>query len=335
MSRAKRSGKGASPSIASMREIVGHTRRFQELMRPVRDRVFRVVAEQSPAMIVPLGLQQVIRLSSADQLRVFLTPRPTGGFVAAALLNAPGVRLLATWKMKADRGTTGPGRPGLGQLYEEHGRPALETLAEKPSSLLERSQDYQRRSVGTEPPTQSKTEVHPMSAKQTLETPQAANVAQPAQEPAGEKAVPPFRELLTRKTEFQEMMRLLVDYDERTGRFHRYDGAELHYLRKTAALAPPDKLRVYLRQVEPFVYAVVVELATDGARVATAWIHEDGIRAEREVWTDPDHPVHGIVCMTDLFTTDTTPIAMVFGEAHPPPSDFALELMLDHGLFDD
>lgn len=174
-----------------------------------------------------------------------------------------------------------------------------------------------------------------MTAKQVLETPESANAANSVQEPAVEIAEPPFRELLTRKTDFQEMMRLLVDYDERTGRFHRYDGAELHYLRKTAALAPPDKLRVYLRQVQPFVYAVVVELATDGARVATAWIHEDGIRAEREVWTDPEHPVHRIVCMTDLFTTDTTPIALTLDGKIPPPSDFALELMLDHGLFDD
>lgn len=142
-----------------------------------------------------------------------------------------------------------------------------------------------------------------------------------------------WRELCERKRDFQDIMRLLIDYDERTGRFERYDGSELHYLRKTIALCREADLRIYLRSLGAFVYCVVGELRTAGARVATAWVHEDGIRAEREVWTDPEHPVHGITCLTDLFQAASRALNLDLEAGGP--GDCALELMLDESLYDE
>lgn len=109
-----------------------------------------------------------------------------------------------------------------------------------------------------------------------------------------------WRELTHRKEEFSKIIRLLVEFDEKTGRYLKYNDPETHFMRRAIAVADPTKLRVFLRDLGGFVYSVVCELRSAAGITATAWIHEDGIRNERED-AEENHPVHSIVCVTDLY----------------------------------
>jgi hypothetical protein len=149
-----------------------------------------------------------------------------------------------------------------------------------------------------------------------------------------------WKEVVDCKGEFQNILRMLILFDEQSGRYREYGEPELHYMRKAISIADPDLLRIYLRDLGAYVYYVVVELSIGGGRLATAYVHEDGIRLEREQRTDESgHPVHGIVCLSDLFEADAR-VARVLPanlyEIGPGlPGDMALELMIDDSLFVD
>lgn len=111
-----------------------------------------------------------------------------------------------------------------------------------------------------------------------------------------------WRELMERKEDFQHIVRLLTTFDEKTGRFQRYGEPATHYMRRALAESSTDDLHVFLRHTGGFVYSIVAECRTVAGLVSTLWVHEDGIRAEREELAgEPGHPVHTIVCMTDLY----------------------------------
>ena len=138
-----------------------------------------------------------------------------------------------------------------------------------------------------------------------------------------------WRELVGRKEEFQGIVRLLTEFDERTGRFRRFGDPETHYMRRALCVCDCDLMRVFFRALGGYVYQVAVELRSRSGSVATGWIHEDGIRAEREAFgAEPRHPVHGIVCLTDLYEDQCGPAAPVPGEtAMHPPSAALQEVM--------
>ena len=111
-----------------------------------------------------------------------------------------------------------------------------------------------------------------------------------------------WHELESKKEEFQKIVRLLVDFDETTGRYRRYGDPETHFMRRSVSVADADRLRIFLCPLGGFVYYIVAELQSGGGCVSTGWVHEDGIRAERDEFREEKaHPVHSIVCMTDLF----------------------------------
>lgn len=110
-----------------------------------------------------------------------------------------------------------------------------------------------------------------------------------------------WRELTDRKDEFSKIIRLLVEFDEKTGRYLKYNDPETHFMRRAIAVADSSRLRVFLRDLGGFVYSVVCELRSPAGVTATAWIHEDGIRNERE-GAEENHPVHSIICVTDLYS---------------------------------
>lgn len=113
-----------------------------------------------------------------------------------------------------------------------------------------------------------------------------------------------WRELVKKKDEFLKIVQLLVDFDEKTGRYARYRDTETHFMRRAIACADPEKVRIFLKHLGGFVYSIVAEVHSPGGLVATAWVHEDGIRQERE-GAQKEHPVHSIVCVSDLFATET------------------------------
>lgn len=129
--------------------------------------------------------------------------------------------------------------------------------------------------------------------------------------------------------EFQRILQLLVEYDERTGRSKRCAEPHLHLMRKAIALAPTEEVRIYACALGGFVYSLAAELQSACGRLATAWIHEDGIRLEREQFSDPSHPVHSIVCLTDLLA-DARPAC--FEGARAAGEQVQL-LMLDDTLY--
>ncbi len=111
-----------------------------------------------------------------------------------------------------------------------------------------------------------------------------------------------WKELLKRKEQFQEMVAMLVDFDERTGRHRRFGEPEQHFFRKAVVSADPNDLRIFMQKIRGYVYYVVVELRTPGGFCATSWLHEDGVQLERDQMLDePDHPVHGVDCLSDFF----------------------------------
>ena len=110
-----------------------------------------------------------------------------------------------------------------------------------------------------------------------------------------------WRELISAREEFREILTLLTEFDEKTGRYRRFDHPETHFMRKALSLADPEALRIFLRPLGGFVYHVAAEYSSPAGQVITSWVHEDGIRAEREEFRDRhDHPVHKIRCLTDF-----------------------------------
>lgn len=134
-----------------------------------------------------------------------------------------------------------------------------------------------------------------------------------------------------RKNDLLTILRLLVEFDERSGRAAASSEPELHWLRKAMACALDAEVRFFLKPVGGFVFYVVAELSASGGRAATSWVHEDGVQAEREIWAGRQHPVHGILCLTDLYARYSQPVPL---DLEPEgPGDFALDLMLDDSLY--
>ncbi len=133
-----------------------------------------------------------------------------------------------------------------------------------------------------------------------------------------------FRELTERKEDFLKIVQLLVEFDEKTGRYLKYKDPETHYMRRAVAACSPDHVRVFLRHLGGFIYAVVAEVRSAGGLTATAWVHEDGIRQERD-GLDGAHPVHGIVCVTDLYEEGAHEVDLAASCLSQPAMDLLLE----------
>lgn len=115
-----------------------------------------------------------------------------------------------------------------------------------------------------------------------------------------------WREIVGRIGEFQVITGMLVDFDERTARFELYSNAESHYLRKVVTICQAQHLRLFVRDEGSYLYTIVVEMRSPSGYIVATWVHEDGVQIERENFSDePNHPVHGILCLTDLLQSGT------------------------------
>ncbi len=81
-----------------------------------------------------------------------------------------------------------------------------------------------------------------------------------------------WKELVRRKEDFLKIVQLLVDFDEKTGRYARYRDTETHFMRRAIASADAEKVRIFLRHLGGFVYSIVAEVQSPGGFVATAWV---------------------------------------------------------------
>ncbi len=109
-------------------------------------------------------------------------------------------------------------------------------------------------------------------------------------------------EVIRDKDEMQKIIHLLVSFDEKTGRLQNFTGQDGHYMRKSLSVAHLADIRIFLRNPGGYVYSVIGEISSSAGFLVTNWIHEDGIRVEREdMKNDPEHPVHTIICVTDIY----------------------------------
>ncbi|HNN76700.1 MAG TPA: hypothetical protein PKN93_18775 [Leptospiraceae bacterium] len=98
-------------------------------------------------------------------------------------------------------------------------------------------------------------------------------------------------------SDMQRIVRLLTEYDEKTGRYLSYkDDPETHFARKAIGAASSG-VRFVVRDLGGFVYSVIAYYEGSGSRIATAWVHEDGIQQERESGMQIPESIR---CLTDF-----------------------------------
>lgn len=107
--------------------------------------------------------------------------------------------------------------------------------------------------------------------------------------------------------DIQKIILLLVEFVERTGQHKNYHDIDAHYARFGVALANPQNIKVYIKHLGGYVYVIIGEVKSNSTRITTAWVHEDGIQQERIEHKDIEHPVHTIVCVTDLYQKCISP----------------------------
>lgn len=112
---------------------------------------------------------------------------------------------------------------------------------------------------------------------------------------------------------FQDMVRLLVDFDNKTGRWRRYGDPEIHYMRAAIGECDPNGLRALVvpEEQRDHVYSVIAQFRGPGGCAITEWTHEDSIMQDR-CRADPEHPVHQIPCLTDMYKR-ATPLSDLHG----------------------
>lgn len=102
-------------------------------------------------------------------------------------------------------------------------------------------------------------------------------------------------------SDFQDIVRILTNYDDVTGRYLSFPDRISHQARKRVAMAEPNNVRVRVTDLGNFVYEVIATVRLDSSKITARWVHEDGIRLERGMQVmSPAHPVHSIKCLTDL-----------------------------------
>ena len=110
-----------------------------------------------------------------------------------------------------------------------------------------------------------------------------------------------WKEITEKKEEYFEILDLLLSFDEKTGRLNRQVDTSAHWMRRIVQRGSQDATRVLIRSLgdaTPFTYTVVLEHENENGFIVTGYVHEDGIRIEREL--SSEHPSHAITCLTDL-----------------------------------
>lgn len=109
-------------------------------------------------------------------------------------------------------------------------------------------------------------------------------------------------ELVERKDEFLDIIRILNRYYSMHPPTHHPSDAYL--FREKMIQCSRDMLRIYLKNFGEYEFLVTVKIIDDNREQMESWIHVDGIMQERDQLLQEGkskHPVHNIICITDLF----------------------------------
>jgi hypothetical protein len=109
-------------------------------------------------------------------------------------------------------------------------------------------------------------------------------------------------ELVKGKEDFLHIVKVLNNY------YNMYQPknhpSESHQFRENLTRTPLSKLRVFLKKFGDYEFLVSAEIIEKENKRKDSWIHVDGIKQERndmEKKGNYDHPVFGMVCLTDLY----------------------------------
>lgn len=134
-----------------------------------------------------------------------------------------------------------------------------------------------------------------------------------------------WKELQSRHVEFQRILRLLVNDQEKE---QNANLSWLFNLRKAACLCESWELRVFMKHLGGYLYHIVVEIESLYGNMITTWLHEDGIQSERDMrFTEQDHPVHQLLCMCDLYNDYARKVALSEYDKSKWPRYFTLNMM--------
>ena len=97
--------------------------------------------------------------------------------------------------------------------------------------------------------------------------------------------------------DFQNILKVLVRFYD-TVLSEREEKNQSHEFRKKLSeMTDTKKVEIYLRKFGKYEYLIYADVNGE----ADSWIHVDGIAEEREQLKGKDHPVHAIVCMSDIY----------------------------------
>ncbi len=115
------------------------------------------------------------------------------------------------------------------------------------------------------------------------------------------------RNLSGKIDQFQYILQLLIAYEEKEYAIKKALPLPwLFHLRRALSVCPCEQVRVFMKNLGGYLFHIVMQAEDLGGRVSASWLHEDGIQAERDRnITVQDHPVHTILCLSDLYAKHT------------------------------
>lgn len=118
-----------------------------------------------------------------------------------------------------------------------------------------------------------------------------------------------WKELISRKEEFQHILRVLNNYYEMVAKTR---SASRDFRKKIAKEPSPSGFRVFFKKFGNYEFEVLAFLESD-PREEERWFHLDGIQEERDKLKtigNLEHPVFQIVCVSDLYELDSEGILL-------------------------
>lgn len=99
--------------------------------------------------------------------------------------------------------------------------------------------------------------------------------------------------------DFQKILKVLVRFHDAV--LSEGEKSQSHEFRKRLSemvvMERTRKVQIYLRKFGKYEYLVYADMNGE----TESWLHVDGIAEEREQLKGKDHPVHTIVCMSDIY----------------------------------
>jgi hypothetical protein len=117
-----------------------------------------------------------------------------------------------------------------------------------------------------------------------------------------------WRLLGKRKKEFIDMLSILNRYYRL-----RSDGevSESQKFRDEVLSKKKSEFRVFLKRFGEYEFLIYLEIKDKKSKRGDSWIHIDGIKQERDFLIakgncDSNHPVFNIICLSDLYESNST-----------------------------